>query len=390
MNQELRYSLGVVQTHATQFDGPFFRFLARDSRFNLTVYYTRGDGARTSIDPELGRKEAWDHDVTSGYQYLVRANGPIGLVHLLLRAMRAHHDLLIVSGYASMAHLLLVMACKLRGIRVGIRSDTTLLLRKRSPIKSRLKNIILPGVLRLFDIGLPTGTLAGEYLVHYGMSKSVLFPFPYNSDNDYLAMMSAQAKTHMESFRQKMGIFSDAFVILGILKLIPREDPLTLLRAFFLVQNDLPSAHLLIVGDGNLRREIEEEVKRQHLQNVHVLGYMPYSQLPLYYAMADVFVHPAQMEPWGVSVIEAMACGLPVVASDGVGVVRDLVVPEETGFIFQAGGAEELAKYLKQIGKNPDLRKVMSNNAKNIINHKWQYRTMAENLWEAVRYLQFR
>jgi glycosyltransferase involved in cell wall biosynthesis len=243
--------------------------------------------------------------------------------------------------------------------------------------------------LRLFDIGLPTGILAAEYLVHYGMPKSALFAFPYNSDNNYLAMVSEEAGKQKESFRKKMGMPSDAFVILGVLKLIPREDPLTLLRAFFLIQNDLPSTHLLIIGDGNLRTKIEEEIQTQCIRNVHLLGYMPYSQLPLYYAMADVFAHPAQVEPWGVSVMEAMACGLPVVASSGVGVAQDLIVPGETGFIFRTGEAVELSDYLKQIGKNPDLRKAMSSNAKNIINHRWHYRSMAENLWEAVRYIRF-
>jgi glycosyltransferase involved in cell wall biosynthesis len=382
-----RVSLGIIQTHATQFDGPFFRFLARDPRFDLTVYYTRDDGARVSVDPELARRESWDHDVTSGYRYQVRNGGFKGLVLLLIRALQARHDLIIVSGYTSMAHLVLAMACKLRHIAVGIRSDTTLLYDGLPTVKSRMKKILLPALLRLFDVGHPTGTLAAEYLCHYGMANSALFLFPYNVDNEYLAMMSAKCREERKILRKKMGISEEDFVVLAVLKFIPREDPLTLLGAFAVFQKDVESAHLIMVGDGVLRDQIEAEVKSKYLRNIHLPGYLPYTQLPCFYAIADVFVHPARREPWGVSVNEAMACGLPVIVSNGVGALRDLMVPRETGFIFQAGEATELAEELKQIAKNDCLRKVMSDNAKNLINGKWHYRSTADNLWDAAAYL---
>ncbi len=54
---------------------------------------------------------------------------------------------------------------------------------------------------------------------------------------------------------------------------------------------------------------------------------------------ADLFVHPVREERWGVSVAEALACGLPVVASDRVGAAHDLVVPGENGVLYSAGGA---------------------------------------------------
>ena len=52
---------------------------------------------------------------------------------------------------------------------------------------------------------------------------------------------------------------------------------------------------------------------------------MPYSQLPDWYGRADVFVHPAPDEPWGVSVTEALACGVPVIAAEGVGAASEMM-----------------------------------------------------------------
>ena len=71
-------------------------------------------------------------------------------------------------------------------------------------------------------------------------------------------------------------------------------------------------------------------------------GYVPYAQLPGFYAMSDVFVHAASDEPWGVSVQEALAFGLAVVVSSRVGAGRDLVVPGRNGFVYERGDAQAL------------------------------------------------
>ncbi|HEV7518631.1 MAG TPA: glycosyltransferase, partial [Thermoanaerobaculia bacterium] len=62
------------------------------------------------------------------------------------------------------------------------------------------------------------------------------------------------------------------------------------------------------------------------------------------YAAADLFVHPAREERWGVSVEEALACGLAVVTSSRVGAARDLVMAGRNGGVYPAGEARELAQ----------------------------------------------
>ena len=72
-------------------------------------------------------------------------------------------------------------------------------------------------------------------------------------------------------------------------------------------------------------------------------GYVPYPELPALYAAADLFVHAAREERWGVSVQEALACGLPVVASSRVGAGYDLVEVGGNGFVYPAGDDAMLA-----------------------------------------------
>jgi len=102
---------------------------------------------------------------------------------------------------------------------------------------------------------------------------------------------------------------------------------------------------LILAGDGPLRGEVLEMLE-DIKDKTHLPGYVPYSRLPQLYAMADIFVHPAPGEPWGVSVNEALSCGVPVIASAGVGAGKDLVEERKTGWVFPVGDCSALVERL--------------------------------------------
>lgn len=169
-----------------------------------------------------------------------------------------------------------------------------------------------------------------------------------------------------------MNIGPDAFVVLGVTKLIEREDPITLVLGFAKLLENYPNSHLVLVGDGLLMKDIKNTISEKTLPNIHLPGFVKYRKLPLFYSIADVFVHPATREPWGVSVNEAMACGVPVAVANTVGSHIDLVKEGKTGFVFKVRDYTELAMYLQRLAANPDLRKEMSVNCMNLV-RDWNY-----------------
>lgn len=379
-------SLGIVQARPTQFDGPLFRWLTQSGKLELKVYFTANDDKPIAVDPELGIAPGWTENITSGYVSAFRSKGLGGSLSFLRGILGGKHDLVIVAGYTRWVIVLAALCLRICGRSVGMRSDSVLLGRRLGGMKEGFKRAILRGSFSwLFRTGHPTGTLARAYLIHYGFTDSSLFLFPYNVDGDYLYGQSL-CVTEIEKIRRRYDIAVDAFVVLGVLKFIPREDPITLVRGFRRMAERYPKAVLLLVGDGGLRSTIEELIRENGTRNIKLAGYVPYAELGYYFGLAGVFVHPALGESWGVSVNEALACGCPTVTADTVGAAVDLVVPGQTGFCFRAGDPESLAQRLETIIGDESLRAAMRENAR-AMSLQWTYQQTEAYLLDAAAYV---
>jgi glycosyltransferase involved in cell wall biosynthesis len=145
----------------------------------------------------------------------------------------------------------------------------------------------------------------------------------------------------------------DPPVLVAVGRLKPPKDSLTLVRALALLRPGAGRA--LIVGDGPDRAELEAEIRRLEIgDRVQLLGERR-DVLELL-ADADVFVLSSVSEGLPVSVLEAMAAGLPVVGSR-VGGVPELVVEGETGLLVEPGDPDKLAAAIDRLLADPELRR---------------------------------
>lgn len=354
--------LVVVQDKPTQFDSPLYEWLRVQDSFSLRVYYTRASyAAGTDIDPEIGRVPQWNH-LKRDASGVVWARGR-GALDLAREIAGLTPDLVILCGYFPRLHAQLALLLRLRGVRIGLRSDNTLRHSHFIGAKGLLKRLVLPLLLRLYQSWHPVGSLARDFLERATGTQRPVFLFPYNVDNDWLAAGAATARADRASRRGRMGFAPGDFVVIGVMKWHEREDPLTLIEAFRVLHGRSPSARLLLVGDGPLREEVCARLAGMESTAVHLPGYVPYSDLPYLYAVSDVFVHTAPGEPWGVSVNEAMACGLPVAAAEGVGAGADLIEAGVNGFVFPDNDSDKLADILGHMLADPVLTERMGRQA---------------------------
>jgi glycosyltransferase involved in cell wall biosynthesis len=160
-----------------------------------------------------------------------------------------------------------------------------------------------------------------------------------------------------------------------------------LLEAFRAVQEAEPSAHLLIVGDGDLLPEYRHLAAALGVP-ADFAGSIPHDALPEYYQAADLYVLASTRGPENSPMVlfEAMASGLPVVATLLPG-VRDIVIPEETGVLVRPGDADALAAGLCRMLGDPEFRARAGENARRRAeSYTWTH--CAERMLQVYRQVQ--
>jgi N-acetyl-alpha-D-glucosaminyl L-malate synthase BshA len=134
-------------------------------------------------------------------------------------------------------------------------------------------------------------------------------------------------------------------------------------RIFAAVRAELPS-RLDLVGEGPERQRIEDLVASLGLRD-HVRFLGERGDLIATLQHSDLFLLPSQTESFGLAALEAMACGVPVVASD-VGGVSEVVIDGETGFLSAAGDVAGMARHARRLLSDEDLRRRMSRAARRL------------------------
>ena len=115
---------------------------------------------------------------------------------------------------------------------------------------------------------------------------------------------------------------------------------------------------LLILGDGPERAQLEEEIAVQGLTGlVQLLGNV--NDVPFYLHQANLFIHPAIYEPFGLVLLEAMAAGLPVISLDGGG-NRDILVDGKNGFLISSNDPQLFVEKILHLSSHPNQYVMMS------------------------------
>ena len=345
-------TLVIIQDVPTQFDEPLYERIAREGQIKLVVRYSATMDGNARVDPETGRAPQWDHLPPRGFDGRpLRPDETAHPARLARQLAAMKPGLVLLCGYYPPLHARLAIHLKRLGVRIGLRSDNTLPHSSFKGLRGIAKLIVLPHLLAMYDTWHPVGSLAEQYLKHIARRERPVFRFPYCVDNEWFIQRSDAVRADRSAARRRYGLRDEDFVILGVCKWAEREDPMTLVDAFVELTGRVENARLVLVGDGPLAADIDRRLKDVEDRVVRP-GLVPYSALPMLYAIADVFVHPAKHEPWGVSVQESLACGTSVIASHGVGSMVDL--PQAAACrAFRTADVSELVAQVTEVAQSP-------------------------------------
>jgi glycosyltransferase involved in cell wall biosynthesis len=165
-----------------------------------------------------------------------------------------------------------------------------------------------------------------------------------------------------EEWRQENGFRREDLLVASVARLDPQKNPLGLIEAFGRALGGDPRCHLLLAGDGSLREQARAHVERLGLSaRVHFLGVR--DDIPALLAACDLFALASHWEGNPISVMEAEAAGLPVIAT-AVGGVPELVTDGVTGLLVAAGDGGALAGALGLLARDEERRQRIADAAR--------------------------
>jgi glycosyltransferase involved in cell wall biosynthesis len=182
----------------------------------------------------------------------------------------------------------------------------------------------------------------------------------------------------MNSFRINKKLKDRRNLIGCIGRLTPAKGVMNFAKAIPLILKERNDLEFLIGGGGLLFEEIEEELKANgSYDKVTLTGWIPYKKLPDYYNEMKLFVDPTYTETIPTVIMEAMACGTPIVASP-VDAIPDLIKDGENGFLMENNSPECIAKKVIRALDDPRLDEIVKN-ANDLINREYTYEKVVEN-----------
>ena len=368
-----RIRVAAVVSHAIQYQAPLFREVTNRPEVDLTVYFCSEWGTSRHFDRDFGTAFNWDSSLLAGYESAFvssrfskniqpRRSTDLICPALVKKLNQGKFDAVWVHGWGFLSHwLVFATACAIH-VPILLRAETNALLEPNGP-KLLIKRSILGALFRRVSAFLAIGKLNAAYYRSYGINSSRIFEAPYSVDNEAFYGTSVSSSEVSSETRRSYGIDGSRPVILFCGKLIERKGPQDLVEACSLVSRQVPVS-LVFVGDGAELNALKALSSVRGLDHVHFLGFKNQSELPTLYAMADIFVLPSYAETWGLVVNEAMACGLPVIASKNVGCVPDLIDEGVTGYSFGAGNVAELSMRILSCLRDPEKTSEMGVSAR--------------------------
>lgn len=213
----------------------------------------------------------------------------------------------------------------------------------------------------------------------YGIAGPPLIP------NGIRVALYANPRVSRVDWRRDVGFRDDEILLVSVGRLSPEKNHSLLLRAFSSYSASAHQCHLIVVGDGPLRGDLEAEAKSLGLVGkVRFLGLR--TDVPDILAAADMFVLSSDWEGNPLSVMEAMAAGKPVIAT-AVGGVPELIEDDETGLLVPPRNVKALETALIELLTCPERRKSMGAAAAKVARDRFDVSGMVrayEQLYEGL------
>jgi len=248
---------------------------------------------------------------------------------------------IIISGNMGPVSLVSMLVAKLLRIPFVIWTEQIITIDgETSRLQKLLRFIMLPRTTAFLTWGRP----AKDYMIENGIPEEKLYYCAQAVDNEWWINTT---RTHnSEEIRVRMNLSGRVFLLAG--QLISRKGFDKVLNAWSALDRETQEGnHIVIVGEGEDEHHLKQICQNNSIPNILFTGQKNQYQLSEIFSVADVFIFPSLVDVWGMVVNEAMASGLPVLASKYAGASRELITSDKYGEIIDPLDSHSLTQVLK-------------------------------------------
>ena len=198
-------------------------------------------------------------------------------------------------------------------------------------------------------------------------------------------------RSDAKDLRESLGL-GNKKVIVSVGRLVHRKGQDVLIESMPEIIKSIDDVHLLLIGEGPYKQELEKRIKNLGLANrVTFVGRVQYADLPRYICVGDVFAMPSrsrlaglEVEGLGIVYLEASACGLPVIGGISGG-APDAVLQGETGFSVDGRSAHEVAEALVRVLADKELAQRLGTRGRQWVIEQWQWQIWSERFNQLLK-----
>lgn len=232
---------------------------------------------------------------------------------------------------------------------------------------------------RYVDLNIVLSERSKQFMVHkYGMDPGKMRVVPNG-----VPIPEKLPIDKSEAVRDSLGIRKNSSVITAISEITERKGIDLLIQAFdLLIQKKLP-AQLLVIGEGPLKRQLQKRYRHlEESHDIHFLGYQ--KDVRPYLSISDLFVLPSLGEELPLSILEAMASGVPVIATD-VGGIPEIIEHGESGWLVKPGEVRKLTSALSYLMDDKRMAQRLADNALHLVKARFSLSAMVNQTEEIYR-----
>jgi len=303
--------------------------------------------------------------------------------------------IIFLPSYSPLPYFLCFLAAKIYGCKIILMCDSWDNTEKVGYLRRKIKGQII----RSFDAALVAGTPHIRYITKYGIAPHKIFLTSNVIDVMYFNREASKWRNSIKNSILELSLPKKYFLNLG--RFVEKKNLGFLIDSYALFVNDHPSTDvsLVLVGEGTEKNKLKELATslgipvREGLESVNPstakaeIVFFPFQQInttPLFFARCEAFILPSLQEEWGLVVNEAMSCEVPVIVSSYVGCVEDLVIDEQTGFIFDPQNKRSLADIMQKFANDSSLSSKIGKKAFSHI-QQWSPERFAQGALAAIQ-----